>query len=320
MEILSDILDIAKIESGQLTLSKEECNLDELFNELSLFFDEYKKRLGKQHLAFHLKSFIQTSHYPLILDTIKVKQILINLISNSFKFTESGFIEGGCKLDPRNRLLFYVKDSGMGIPEDKFNVIFERFTQLNQNTSQFYAGTGLGLSIVKGLVNLMGGEIWIESELNQGSTFYVALPFERTNTVNKNNYSSAERNFDGMAGKTILVVEDDLYNTLYIKEILAQTKLHVLFAGNGKRAIEMARSESPELILMDIRLPDISGYEAIQQILQHKPTLPIIAQTAYATAEDRQKSLNAGCVDYISKPINLEKFLQLIHYHFNKSN
>ena len=179
LDIINDILDIAKIESGQLTVIEEECNLNVLFDELKAFFTEHQKRIGKQHIIFNLQAFCEPSDTIVVTDKVKLKQIFINLISNAFKFTESGKIEGGCKFDENRNLLFFVADTGIGIPADKQQLIFERFAQVEHGSNRSYGGTGLGLSIVKGLVNLLGGEMFLESEIGRGSKFSFVIPHKK---------------------------------------------------------------------------------------------------------------------------------------------
>jgi PAS domain S-box-containing protein len=183
LEIINDILAISKIESGQLPVNYEVCNLENLFAELSDFFEEHQKRIGKQHIKFELSAVSCMSGSTITTDKVKLRQIFINLIGNAFKFTETGRIEGGCKFDENDDLVFYVSDTGIGIPIDKQDAVFERFIQLPQNKDISYGGTGLGLSIVKGLITLLGGRIWVESEpeilsegKSGGTTFYFALP------------------------------------------------------------------------------------------------------------------------------------------------
>lgn len=186
LEIINGILDIAKIESGQLTVNLEEVNLTELCDELFTFFKEYQARLGKQHIQLTLQSEAKDADKVIVTDKTKLKQIFINLLSNAFKFTEEGDIKGGCRYDENHHLLFYVSDTGVGIPADKIDLIFERFTQISQDSIKSFSGAGLGLPIVKGLLNLLGGEIYIESEVNKGSTFYFRLPYKKLPSGNSN--------------------------------------------------------------------------------------------------------------------------------------
>lgn len=178
LDIINDILDISKIESGQLPVNFQESNLNDLFAELNSFFTEHQKRIGKQQIEFSLQAFDGQSEKVILTDKVKLKQILINLISNAFKFTDTGKIECGCKFDENHNLLFYVSDTGIGIPSDKQELIFERFFQLKQGSEKFIGGTGLGLSIVKGLVTLLGGEIFLESQTGKGSIFSFIIPYK----------------------------------------------------------------------------------------------------------------------------------------------
>ena len=315
LNIINDILDIAKIESGQLPVNLEESNLSELFAELTSFFVEYQKRIGKQHIKFSLQAFCVQKENIIITDKVKLKQILINLITNAFKFTNDGKIESGCKFDENHNLLFYITDTGIGIPSDKHKVVFERFTQLQQSSKMNIGGTGLGLPIVKGLIGLLGGKIFLQSEPNKGSTFSFSIPFKTTKAVIHEPFLFETHNDKNLINKTILIVEDDYYNSEYLKEILSNIAINILQAEDGKQAIEISLSQPVDLVLMDIRLPDMSGYEALRQIRQHKPHLKIIAQTAYASHDENQNAIDAGCIDYISKPIKQELLLSMIHKH-----
>jgi PAS domain S-box-containing protein len=322
LEIINDILDISRIESGQLPINIEECNLNELFFELTLFFKEHQKRISKQQIKLDLQALCDPSENTILIDKVKLKQILINLISNAFKFTYTGKIEGGCNYDDNRNLVFYVSDTGIGIPPNKHDAIFERFAQLVYDKRQVYGGTGLGLSIVKGLLNLLGGKIWLESELENlpagkpgGTTFYFSFPYQISKSVQHEPALTDESREYHFSGKTMLVVEDDPFNALYIKEIISGTGLKVSYAENGHEGVQVAVSQTIDLVLMDIRLPDMDGYKAIHQIKQHKPSLKIIVQTAYAALEDKQKAFDAGCVDYISKPLKQELLLSMIKKH-----
>lgn len=314
LDIINDILDIAKIESGQLPLNIEEFNLNELFAELSTFFTEYQIRLGKQHIKLSLKSPASSRTAIIVTDKVKLKQIFINLITNAFKFTDMGKIECGYKFD-NNNLLFYVSDTGIGIPREKQSVVFERFAQAHQGLKKNIGGTGLGLPIVKGLVDLLGGTVFLDSNPGEGSTFSFTIPYK---TASKFHYHSSstyipiEKIF---SNKTVLIVEDDLFNYEYLKEVLSETGLHIQRAETGHKAVEISLSQSIDLVFMDIRLPDIDGYEATRQIKQHKPLLKIIAQTAYAAQDEKLRALKEGCDDYISKPTKKELLLAMANKH-----
>ncbi len=315
--IIEDILDIAKIESGQLSVTIENCNLNTLFSELQLFFAEQQLKLQKQHIKLSLEAHSDPNISIILTDKVKLKQIFINLIGNAFKFTDIGSIEGGCKFDDNNNVIFFVADTGIGIPSDKQQFVFERFAQVKQSPNRLYGGTGLGLSIVKGLVELLGGRIWLESEIGKGSTFYFSIPHKSSLTLGHEPVIIEEKIKNFLQNKTILVVEDDSYNAAFIKEILSETGLNILYAQYGNQAVQIASTHPVDLVLMDIGLPDITGYEAIRLIKQHKPQLKIIAQTAYAASDDKQKALEAGCINYISKPLKSKMLLSLLNKHLS---
>ena len=315
--IVNDLLDIAKIESGQISLNIEECHVKELFTEIFLFFNENKKQEGRQNIKFIMHIPDELSEFIINTDKIKLKQILVNLISNAFKFTQTGEIKFGCTRDEYNNILFYVSDTGIGIAEDKKTIIFERFTQLENDTNRIYGGTGLGLSIVNGLVNKLGGKIWFESELNKGSTFYFTISYLITDTFKREKTLEAFAIKSDFSNKSVLIVEDDTYNTEYIKELLTGTGLNILETSFGFEAIKICQTNSIDIVLMDIGLPDINGYELIKQIKKFQPSLRIIAQTAYASSDEKQTAIDFGCVDYISKPLKSDLFLTMILKHLS---
>jgi PAS domain S-box-containing protein len=317
--IIDDILNIAKIESGQLSVNFEECNLNALFDELIVFFTQQQIKLNKQNISFNLQTQCDPSKVSIVTDKVKLKQIFINLIGNAFKFTDNGYIKGGCKIVDDTNILFYVSDTGIGISIEKQNVIFERFVQLEPTPGRLYGGTGLGLSIVSGLVELLNGKLWLESEPGKGTTFYFSIPYQPVNVVELKVMDKQEgKPLNNLQGKTVLIVEDDFFNAVFIKEILTDTGLHTITASNGSEAIQIALGQHIDIILMDIGLPDMSGYAVTSQIKQYKPDIKIIAQTAYASNEDRHKSIESGCVDFISKPLNSEKLISMINRYLTK--
>ncbi len=319
LDIISDILDISKIESGQLLVSIEECNLTELFSEISLYFEEYQNRTGKQNIHFVIQAHYDRSESVILTDKVKLKQIFINLLTNAFKYTDEGFIECGCKYDDKHKIQFYVSDSGIGIPADKQEIIFERFAQLNPEANKVVSGTGLGLSIVKGLLNILHGKVQLESELKKGSTFSFTIPYGTINPTGTNDSANSEETNDGSySNKTVLIVEDEFYNAVYLNEILSNTGIQILQATTGEEAVEIAKLHSIDIILMDIRLPNMNGYDATRKIKQQNQHIKIIAQTAYASIDERQKALDSGCINYISKPIKKDDLLSILHKHLTK--
>lgn len=312
LELINEILDIAKIESGQLPVNTEECHLPSLFEELRDFFTEYSKKINKQHVKFHAHLDCNPANSVIITDKIKLKQIFINLISNSFKFTENGSIEIGCNFDNEGNIRFYVSDTGIGIPSDQLEVIFERFTQVYHGPSKFYGGTGLGLSIVKGLVELLKGRINVESQPGKGTIFTFYFPYITSTMPEAKEEEGLYGEYAYIKGK-ILIVEDDVYNAEYIRELLSEHDVETFYAVNGKEARELFQTRNPDMVLLDIRLPDVLGYELAELMKQEKPSVKIIAQTAYASPSDKQKAIRMGCDDYISKPLKRNDLLSKIN-------
>ncbi len=318
LRLIEDIIDIAKIESDQLRIVQSTCQVSQIFDDLKNTYSNYLREKGIKNIEFIISKGIPGDDFSILSDPYRFKQIMNNLISNAIKFTKEGVIEIGYKRHPDNKVLFYVKDSGIGLPPDKAEVIFERFRQAEESSTKEYGGTGLGLTISKKLVELLGGSIWVESELNKGSVFYFTLPdIPATRTVEVKPPVQKRETLD-WSDKTILVVEDEDSNFELVEATLFQTKVKILHAVNGKEAVEICRQRDDiDVVLMDMRMPVMNGYEATEIIKAEKPDLPVISLTAYAMAEDRQKSIQAGCDDYISKPILPGKFIETINKYID---
>jgi len=246
-------------------------------------------------------------------DRNRLKQVLINLMSNACKYTEKGYVKIGYEVQTSD-IVFYVKDTGIGLEENQKQFIFERFMQVITDDKPRHEGSGLGLAISKAFVKLFGGEIWVESEPGIGSIFSFNLPIQKANNSGYDSQSKNNSNMDyNWKDKVILVAEDVSTNFLLVKKSLKKTEVNLIWAKNGQEAVdEFTNNKKIDLVLMDIRMPIMNGLEATRQIKEMNPTMPIIAQTAYAMDGDREKSLDAGCDAYISKPINLKEFISLI--------
>jgi signal transduction histidine kinase len=314
LNLIDDIIDISKIEAGQININPVSCNINEIVKEVFLSTRDTKKN-DKIEMRLNLPA--DSDGYSLKTDPFRFKQILNNLLSNALKFTEKGFVELGYyirKNDDKSTIEFYIKDTGIGIPKDKQSVIFERFRQIDDSKTRRFGGTGLGLSISKRLVDLLGGSFWLESEINKGSIFYFSLPYENGRHAE---IIQAEP-FNGIKydwkGKTILIAEDENSNFELLKASIGRTKIKIIRAMNGDEAVELVKkNDHINLVLMDIRMPNLNGYDATRQIKMLKPKLPIISITAYAMTEDETKSLEAGCDMYISKPIRPSNLLTLLN-------
>jgi Signal transduction histidine kinase len=312
--LIDDILDISKIESNQMNIDMKNCEVYTALNELYQRFNKEIKAREKSHLHFHLSVDAKVKDLTFETDVIRLKQALSKLLDNAIKFTDSGHITLGANLEEK-RILFFVEDTGIGLSEDKKEIIFELFRKVEDNKLRLYRGTGLGLSLSQSLVKILGGEIMVESEINKGSRFYFSLPLKKS--AHKNQASSKTDNEDELKpewpGKKILVVEDDASNFMLLYEILKSSGAEILRAENGDDALKLINEGlNPDIIIMDIKLPGIDGYETTRRIRERNKEIPIIANTAYAMEGDRNKSIEAGCNDYISKPTDRKLLLKLI--------
>jgi PAS domain S-box-containing protein len=323
LKIIDDILDIAKIEAGQLKIIEKPCYLDQiLYDEYVLFKNQVDKREHKS-LTMRLKLPEFKIDNQIFTDHSRLSQILSNLLSNALKFTEKGIVEFGYILESPAQLKFYVKDTGIGLSADKFEMIFDRFRQADETQARRYGGTGLGLTISNNLVRLMGGTMWVESELGKGSVFYFTLPYKPylERVIYKPKVTTDPKVSDfNWNDKSILIAEDELRNYQYLYEVLKDTNATIIHAKNGKEAIDICKENGNiDLVLMDIKMPEINGYIATQEIKKLRQDLPIIAQTAYAMQEEITQCKEAGCDEYVSKPIDSHKLLNLINNFINRT-
>lgn len=321
LDTINDIIEISKIESGQLEVKCSEVNTMDIMH----FHHEFFLQLAKnKKLEIHLGKHITNSDALITTDKYKVEAILSNLLTNALKYTDSGSIEMGNYLKD-NTLVFYVKDSGMGIPENKKKAIFDRFTQVHGSTNRPFEGVGLGLSIAQGYIQLLKGSIWVESEEGKGSTFSFSIPYQPlTPQLKSKVQAAATGNFEGHgqedmpADLKILIAEDDEFSALYLATILDSHKIAWLKCETGTEAVRLVK-ENPDinLVLMDLKMPEMNGLEATRQIRTFNATIPIIAQTAYAMTEDYNKAIKAGCTDYITKPIKKDLLIDLLRKNTN---
>ena len=316
LNLIDDIIDIAKIEAGELKINKKECEIKTLFEELLRIFNEVKTNCKKDHLNLICKPDRNIPDLVFRTDPFRLKQILINLISNAIKFTEKGYIEFGYNIREEKVVEFYVRDTGVGMTRSELDLIFERFKRSNSPEKKNIAGTGLGLAISRNLVQLLGGEMWVDSEPLRGTVFFFTLPYLKASSaeaLTENTYITEESY--NWKGKTILIAEDDLISFNFLRQLLLKTQVSIVRASTGIEAVEFCRSRGKvDLVVMDIQMPEMSGTEATKRIKDMFPDLPVIAQTACAMAGDREKIKLAGCDDYISKPVDIKKFLSMLNY------
>ncbi len=319
LKLIEDIIYISKIEAGKIEIIKTDCSLNKLMNELHTSFLEHKRRMGKDNVELKLYLDVLDEELVINTDSQRLKQIFTNLLSNALKFTEKGFVEFGYRLQEEGFILFYVKDTGMGINKEKLRYVFDRFTKVSANKTKLYGGTGLGLSITKHLVEYLGGEIWVESEENTGSTFKFTHPLEKQQVnLRYEEHLSVPDISELLKDVSVLVAEDEEINFLFLKETLTQAGADVDWAKNGQEAIELAKESDYDLVLMDMKMPVIDGYDATKIIKKYNPDIPIIAQTAYALPDEQQLGYEAGCDDYLSKPIDPIRLISLIQRMLNR--
>jgi PAS domain S-box-containing protein len=317
LNTINSIVDMSKIESGLMKVDIKETNINE---KIEFTYKFFKPEVEIKGLQFLVKNSLPSKEVIIKTDNEKVYGILTNLIKNAIKFTFEGSIEFGYE-KKGEYLEFFVKDTGIGIPQKQYQLIFERFRQGSESHNRGYEGSGLGLSIAKTYVEMLGGEIWVESEEGKGSTFYFTIPY---NSISEEkikiiNAVSAEHKEVEIKKLKVLVVEDDEISYSLLTKMLQKISYEVLHAITGVQAVEACRNNPDiDLVLMDIRMPKMDGNEASRQIRQFNKDVIIIAQTAYAFSGDREKAIEAGCNDYISKPINSTSLFELIKKHCNK--
>ncbi len=318
LHIINDIIDISKLETKQLKITDKSCKPYELLSDLHKLYKGVLSRRTNYDVDLILNVEQDEKSATIVTDTERLKQVLSNLLSNALKFTEEGFIEFGYKLAQEDRIYFYVKDTGIGIPEKMQERIFERFTQIDDTYSKNPGGTGLGLTICKNIVQLLGGDIWVMSSVGEGSNFYFYLPLKKELEIEHQqdipkNLLKKQIHYN-WKDCTVLIAEDEATNYLYLKEILKRTGIKILWAKTGLDAINLTESvEDINLILMDIKMPELNGLEAAKYILKVRPGLPIIAQTAFAMEDDKELCLRIGFKEYLTKPINKGKLLQILN-------
>jgi PAS domain S-box-containing protein len=338
MTLINDALDFSKIEAGKFGLYPVNFSLRECLSNALLTLDPQAREK-----SIDLQSFILPELPDVFIgDPVRLRQILINLIGNAIKFTDHGEVfvkvDGKPESNDQYSLLFSIRDTGIGIPENKRITIFQPFEQADGSTSKKYGGTGLGLAISTKLVRMMGGNIWVESSDGEGSTFYFTLLLNTADATKVNMEAHAPKSVSVQSAKTesagiennpdasrrILLAEDNLINQKLAGRMLNKMGYQVDFALDGREAVNKFSSESYALILMDIQMPNVDGFEATRLIREKEKELgthiPIIAMTAYAMQGDREKCIEAGMDYYVSKPVNAHRLQETLNAIFLDSS
>lgn len=311
-ELINNIIDISKIESGTMLVSEKDLSVNELINEIYNQFG-----IIAQNKKLNLIKLLEKD-VIIVSDSLKLHQILSNMVNNAIKFTPSGSVEISYKTNEQE-IIFCVKDTGKGIEKDKLEKVFERFYQADMSMERGFEGAGLGLSICKGLAKCLKGDIWVESEIDKGSQFYLKIPLILGNkNIEENNL---EKSHITMNNNTILIAEDDDTSFSLLETILKKENFHIIRACNGSEAVDLFKqNKDVKCILMDIKMPIMNGIEATSIIKSINPEVPVIAQTAYAFNIEREKVMAAGCNDYITKPISKKLLMMLLDKYFKSAS
>ena len=327
LNLINDIIDISKIEAGLMNLNISESNINEQIEYIYTFF---RPEVARKGVELSYKLALPAKQAIIRTDREKIYAILTNLVKNAIKFTREGSIDFGYNVvkgisgsDPEQpgEIEFFVKDTGIGIPKDMQAAIFDRFIQADICDKLALQGAGLGLSISKAYIEMLGGKIRVESEPGEGSVFYFTIPYITKGS--EQNFDSdvvlADEILNQVKGLKVLIADDDIVSEMLLTGILIDVSSKIIKARTGVEVLEVCRNYPDlDLIMMDIRMPVMNGYEATRQIREFNNSVIIIAQTAYGLADDRKKAISAGCNDYVSKPIFREKLLSIIKKHFAK--
>jgi PAS domain S-box-containing protein len=312
LSTINDIIELSRIDSGETQVMNSDNDVLEIF---AVLYSMYYKKAKDKGLQF-INNYKEATNLLIHCDRNKLFGIISNLLKNAIKYTNTGSIELGC-MSNSDRIRFYVKDTGIGIPKGRQKDIFERFVQVDGSNSRLYEGSGLGLSLSKAYVEMMGGSIWVDSEENEGCTVYFELPVSAQKDYSFENVETEKPVEIGTAtGLRILIVEDDPSSYDYLNLILQRANHRVVHTFTGFEAVELCRQRSRfDIILMDVKLPGIDGYETTRRIRDLGIEIPILAVSAFAFTEDQQRAIKAGCNDYITKPINQDHLLSKLNQY-----
>lgn len=317
LNIINDIVSISKIESGQMIVNLGESNVND---QMDFIYNFFKPQTEEKGIKFLCNKTLPYDQAFINTDQEKVYAILTNLVKNAVKFTEKGSVEMGYFVK-ENFLTFYIKDTGIGIPKNRQDFVFDRFVQADISDVMARQGAGLGLSISKAYVEVLGGEIWIETEYSKGSVFYFTLPYKSKVISVENVENEILPNIEQNSTKDykLLIAEDDVISKMLISILVKKIGREIISVKNGSEAVEACiKNPDLDLIFMDIQMPEINGYEATRRIRKFNKDVVIIALTAYALSGDREKAIEAGCNDYTTKPIKDEEVKRIFFKYLKK--
>jgi PAS domain S-box-containing protein len=312
LDTINDIIEISKIETGELKINMSVVNISEL---MAYFHGFFRQQTDQKGLNYIISNKLPGDVQSFRTDSMKLESIISNLLKNAIKFTSKGSVEFGCYLEESD-LTFYVKDTGSGIPADQIDIIFDRFVQADISGTRPHEGSGLGLSIVKAYIEMLNGKIWVKSKAGEGSHFFFSIPYLPSKEEKPVSEIITAVTDEPSIKSTILIAEDDYASYLYMESLLSGKGVTFLHTTNGADTVKVVR-ENPDisLILMDIRMPGMTGIEATRKIREFNKSITVIAQTAYALDGDRELAIEAGCNDYITKPINRNDLQKMVYQH-----
>ncbi|MFQ3248614.1 MAG: signal transduction histidine kinase/CheY-like chemotaxis protein [Glaciecola sp.] len=315
--ILNDILDYSKLSAGKLLIEEVAINIPEIVTASSSFFQAQVQKKGIA-LTYSIDDKLENS---LIGDPTRITQVITNLLDNAVKFTEKGKVNISVDVTKQSEseqsLEFCISDSGVGIPKESLDNIFSAFTQADDSTSRRFGGTGLGLQIAKNLIEQMGGEIWVESTEGEGSKFFFTLSLAMSSKLPSENSKAVDTSKPQYSGR-VLVVEDNYINQVVAQEILLSFGLEVDLADDGQKCIDALKNTEYDLILMDLHMPNVDGFEACSIIRKTKPDLPVVALTAAVLKDEVQKALDVGMNSHLAKPIDQDELTKVLSRHLNR--
>jgi len=310
LNTINDLIDISKLESGQMELRIKESDIIQQLDYIITFFTPETE---KKKIDLRLKNNLNKSNFVIYTDKEKVYSILTNLVKNAIKYTDNGYIEIGISLN-ENKLSFYVKDTGSGIPKKRQKAIFDRFIQADIEDVRAMQGSGLGLTISKAYVEMLGGKLWLESEVGKGSKFYFTIAANQKMTVDEDKKDIKFIPKKSINKKKVLIAEDDETSQMLLSILINNYSSELIKVRTGIEAIEaIKKNPDIDMILMDIKMPIMGGYEAVREIRKFNRDVIIIAQTAYGLKGDREIALKMGCNEYISKPIVYTELYTLLN-------
>lgn len=321
LALINDIIDISKIEVGEIIIRNHEANLNNIMSELETMYRNSNGIKNNDDVKMLFSSDLSDEEASIISDSVRIKQVLTNLINNAIKHTKRGYIKVSYLKQDENNIVFSVKDTGIGIPKEKQKIIFDEFKQAIDPNKKSNGGTGLGLAISKNIVKLIGGEIWVESTPGKGSSFFFTIPYNRNTNIELPAITTAttEETSTEWSNKSILVVDDEKDVFIIVENMLKETGAYCIYASSGYNATKICQNNNNiDLVLLDIQMPKVNGIKTLEEIRKINPNIPVIANTAYALTEDKDKYLSKGFDNYISKPISKTNLLKTLGEYLNK--